>query len=113
MVVVVAAAAAESISQKIMVGNCKCIQYTCWSLLSLICVLVAIIVQLSMVPKGIEIDLDEIDNHNSNDAVVVFTPKELTTNEVWNYKRDGYIFVEKLLSQDEASLLRNESEIFI
>ena len=89
-------------------GITKFFQYTCVGFLSLVCVLLAVVVQHSLVPNGIEIGLQESDNRDG-----AFSPRELTDEEVARYEFDGYLLVRGLLSVEEALMLRKESELTV
>mmetsp|Transcript_10569 Transcript_10569/g.23441 ORF Transcript_10569/g.23441 Transcript_10569/m.23441 type:complete len:375 (+) Transcript_10569:235-1359(+) len=80
-------------------------QAFCGILAVAVALLVGLIFHVSRVPNGVHIDLLQNDERVLGQAV-----PELTPRQVQEYKRDGFVMVRQLISQQEAAALQTAAE---
>lgn len=96
-----------------MPSSSSCLQVTCGVLAVTIAILAGVVVHLSAIPSDIRIQL-VLDNNNTSSRNSVQLGKStatLTSQQIEDYHRDGVIFVRGLLSEEEATTLKQSANV--
>jgi hypothetical protein len=92
-----------------MMLSSSCLQVMCGALALTIAMLTGTLIHLSAIPSDIHIYLDPKKELAQSDLLLGKTAATLTSQQIEEYHRDGFVFVKRLLSEQETIQLRDSA----
>jgi hypothetical protein len=85
------------------------LQFVCGLLVVTVAILTGILFHLSAIPSNIHIQLDPNKEIDQSDLLLGKTTATLTSQQIEEYHRDGFVFVKGLLSEQETAHLKDSA----